>query len=563
MIGKARRGSGFGGLYSYLHRGDRAEWTSTRNLVYGELEQVPAIMRATADMNDRVEKPVYHLVVSLADGESLSRERWDHVADRVLTRLGLENHQALLVLHKDTEHEHIHVMVNRVDLDGRVWKGWRDWVGREAELRNLEKELGLQQVQGPRFLRPNEPLDRTEDFTSGEIHQARRTGDAAFVEKIRREAGHHFREAQSWADLAARIHPHGLRLEARGRGLVVTDGEQMVKASRIDRDSSRGALEARLGDFREWSRDAGQIRDHFDRDDHREHVKGQWQKTARITERFDERIHHFRALLDQAAVSEYKLDKLLKTVYRGDDARAVSERLQRAAWVKPDDVARRLEHEPESFGRVRGQALGPFQTPARADARDAAAEAARELVRLQQLRQEIRGLEPRVPALERRAAGLREHARKLAFDIHDRLPTDDALRHLGRLVLRHGEREVREMLRPVVTPLRIARAIHEGTLGRTVANYAAGKLLGPAAGPILLIERAVGLVRSIGRDRERGMEREPQPASPPAKQGMGWQRGSNRFAVRLDHEADSLDDIAKCSIIETADRFTKRGFPEV
>jgi hypothetical protein len=165
-------------------------------------------------------------------------------------------------------------------------------------------------------------------------------------------------------------------------------------------------------------------------------------------------------------------------------------------------VACQLADEPEHFGRVRGQAFGPFQTSGRSDAREAGAEAARELVRLPQLRHEIRGLEPLVPALERRAAGLRDHARKLAFDIHDRQPTDDASR------VRHGEREVREMLRPVVAPLRIARAIHEGTLGRTVANYAAGRLLGPAAGPIFLIERAVGLVRAAAKDQERGLERD-------------------------------------------------------
>ncbi|MDX1996411.1 MAG: hypothetical protein SF066_01725 [Thermoanaerobaculia bacterium] len=66
---------------------------------------------------------------------------------------------------------------------------------------------------------------------------------------------------------------------------------------------------------------------------------------------------------DQEAVSEYKLDALLKKAYRGDDAREVSERLQRAVWVKPRDVADQLE--PERFGRLRGKSLGPFQTPAR------------------------------------------------------------------------------------------------------------------------------------------------------------------------------------------------------
>ncbi|MDX1996409.1 MAG: hypothetical protein SF066_01715 [Thermoanaerobaculia bacterium] len=67
-------------------------------------------------------------------------------------------------------------------------------------------------------------------------------------------------------------------------------------------------------------------------------------------------------------------------------------------------------------------------------------------------------------------------------------------------MLRHGEREVKEMLQPVTTALRLAKAVHEDTLGRTVADYAVGKLLGPAAGPIYLIERAVGMVRAVARD---------------------------------------------------------------
>jgi hypothetical protein len=230
-------------------------------------------------------------------------------------------------------------------------------------------------------------------------------------------------------------------------------------------------------------------------------------QTVRLANRLDDKVSHFRGQLDRAAVSEYKLDAQLKKVYRGDDARTASERLQSAAWTKPDDLARQLEREPERFGRVRGQSLGPFQTPARSEVREAAAEAGRELVQLHELRREIRSLAPRVPVLERRAAGLGKRAANLAQEGFDLRPTDEAIRHLGHLVVRHGEREVREMLRPMVAPLRIARAIHEGTLGRTVANYAAGKLLGPTAGPIFLIERAVGLVRRAGREWERGLER--------------------------------------------------------
>src|SRR5207244_7285782 len=40
---------------------------------------------------------------------------------------------------------------------------------------------------------------------------------------------------------------HGLRLERKGQGLVITDGKQRVKASRVARDLSLRRLEQRFG----------------------------------------------------------------------------------------------------------------------------------------------------------------------------------------------------------------------------------------------------------------------------------------------------------------------------
>ena len=75
-----------------------------------------------ANQNPRVKKPVYHFGASLAPDEHLSRQQWGHVADRLLERLGLEEHQVILALHNDRDHEHIHIVVNRVGPDGRAWK---------------------------------------------------------------------------------------------------------------------------------------------------------------------------------------------------------------------------------------------------------------------------------------------------------------------------------------------------------------------------------------------------------------------------------------------------------
>ena len=69
------------------------------------------------------------------------------------------------------------------------------------------------------------------------------------------------RKAHSWAELEDNLASLGLRLKRRGRGLVLTDGQRMVKASRIDRASSKMKLEDRFGQtFESWIEDKRRLR---------------------------------------------------------------------------------------------------------------------------------------------------------------------------------------------------------------------------------------------------------------------------------------------------------------
>ncbi len=143
----------FGGLITYLTKGsrdrdalnpDRVAWTSCRNL-YGvnDPARVAQIMRAHASEHPRVEKPVYHFGLSLHPDEHLSPEQWDQAVDRLLQQLGLGRHQALVVAHRDTDHEHVHVVVNRVGDDGRAWEKENDLVKASGAIRRIEVEYGL------------------------------------------------------------------------------------------------------------------------------------------------------------------------------------------------------------------------------------------------------------------------------------------------------------------------------------------------------------------------------------------------------------------------------------
>jgi Relaxase/Mobilisation nuclease domain len=110
-------GKGFAGLAAYLKKGsldaldpDRVAWVAYRNLEgVDDPAQAAQQMRAHAEENRTVEKPVYHFGLSLHQGEHLSAEQWNEAVDRVLTRMGLDGHQAVVIAHRDTDKEHVHL----------------------------------------------------------------------------------------------------------------------------------------------------------------------------------------------------------------------------------------------------------------------------------------------------------------------------------------------------------------------------------------------------------------------------------------------------------------------
>lgn len=267
MIGKVIRGRGFGGLARYLESGksgnqpERVEWIEARNLPSTDPRTASLLMRATAAQSDRVQKPVYHLAISFDAGDPVDRATMHRVAERLLADLGLQEHQALVVAHRDTGHPHLHVMLNRVHPEtGRAWDPKNDYPQIERSLRVQERELGFREVPGHHHaLAGQERPDRADSLTTGQQRQ-RMNGQLPFVEQVRAVAAQEIRESRSWAELEHRLGAHGLQMVARGSGMVITDGQAQAKLSSIDRGASRAKLEARFGEYtrhRELERSVG------------------------------------------------------------------------------------------------------------------------------------------------------------------------------------------------------------------------------------------------------------------------------------------------------------------
>lgn len=274
MIGKVPKpGKGFKGLVSYLLHGDRkcdkdrarVAWIETRNLLIEDVQKAPGLMRATAGKSRRVKAPVYHYVISWHRDEKPSDELMRQVADVTCEDLGLEEYQRLYIAHRDTEHRHVHIVVNRVHPEtGKAWRTSHDYRRIEQSLRRQSEALGLHYVPG-RHNDPERFFGKPKRARDSELQQARREGrspplpqwDKAMIARRRPALQQLFAEAGDWDQLEGTLTAAGLRLEAKGQGMVIADNTGAMKLSQLGKQIRLKDLEQRFG--QSWKARAAQI----------------------------------------------------------------------------------------------------------------------------------------------------------------------------------------------------------------------------------------------------------------------------------------------------------------
>ncbi|HGY9638041.1 relaxase/mobilization nuclease domain-containing protein [Pseudomonas plecoglossicida] len=82
-----------------------------------EFDQVENLRRLSID-SDKPIKPVFHAMLSLRPGESLTTSQWRTAVETYLDDLGFdETNQFVAVMHQDKDHQHVHIVANRIRLN--------------------------------------------------------------------------------------------------------------------------------------------------------------------------------------------------------------------------------------------------------------------------------------------------------------------------------------------------------------------------------------------------------------------------------------------------------------
>lgn len=239
--------SDFYALARYLVNGkggkphpDRVAWTKAHNLFVDDPELVAKIMEATASLSARTKHPAYHMIIAWHPEEEPSPEVMQEIAVQTLEMAGLGAYQALIMGHGDTEHPHLHMMINRVHPDtGKAWKASHDYALFDRIMRTLSDDHGFRYSPAHRY-----NLDDTDHLTkkpnSKATYAAKRganTNRSQWPKTKARAFGERLSEqldaASTWDDLSTIVADHGLTLEEKGQGYVVGNDTSYTKLSSL------------------------------------------------------------------------------------------------------------------------------------------------------------------------------------------------------------------------------------------------------------------------------------------------------------------------------------------
>lgn len=267
MIAKAVKGKGFRGALEYDLTKEQGR-VIDKNMAGENPRELAAEFGEIRKLRPNLGKAVLHVSLSAAPGEKLTDEQWREIGKRYMDGMGLEQNQFVITRHNDTEHEHIHILANRIRFDGSVTSDSQDYKRQEAIMRELERDYGLQRVA------PSHEAERKAP-TKGEIEGGIRTGQPSARQQLQQLADAAAKDCSSFTVYQERLEAAGVELVpvvqlegAKLSGLSYRLDGVTMKGSDLGKGYSAAGLTKR-GVTYEQDRDFAAVRASCERDTRR------------------------------------------------------------------------------------------------------------------------------------------------------------------------------------------------------------------------------------------------------------------------------------------------------
>lgn len=162
MIVRINYRESFARTVGYVMKADKSPELVGGNLSAKDPNGMIGELGLLAAHNTRCKKPVAHLSFSLSKGEHLEASQWADLAQRVAKDYGFEQFTA--IRHHDTDCEHIHVVGNRIKLDGKAVVTSNDRHRMRTLCQQAEKDFGLVKtaIRSPNIRVGKDELERSQ-----------------------------------------------------------------------------------------------------------------------------------------------------------------------------------------------------------------------------------------------------------------------------------------------------------------------------------------------------------------------------------------------------------------
>lgn len=238
MVAKIIEGKHFGGCVGYVLK-DRSE------IIHGEGLRTTSARTITQDfnlqrkLNPRLGKAVGHIVLSWSehDKAKLTNRLMAEVTLEYLKSLGIANTQCLMVRHHDRKHDHIHIVYNRVDNQGKTIANSNLRFRSVKLCKQLNSKYGFYQASGKE--RVNRGRLKGADKAKYEIHDALKAA---------------LRTCRDWGQLESYLKYKGVAIQFKKKGdsgevqgVSFSKSGYTFKGSEVDRSLSYGKIDRLFG----------------------------------------------------------------------------------------------------------------------------------------------------------------------------------------------------------------------------------------------------------------------------------------------------------------------------
>jgi hypothetical protein len=97
-------------------------------------------------LRPNLQKFFYHTSINFPPSEDLTNATMTQIGKDYLQESGFTQNQYIMFRHHDADHPHLHILVNRINYDGKVLSDSNDFARCEKILRDLEKKYNLTEV---------------------------------------------------------------------------------------------------------------------------------------------------------------------------------------------------------------------------------------------------------------------------------------------------------------------------------------------------------------------------------------------------------------------------------